>query len=201
MTTTSKLTLEQYLKLPETKPYSEFVDGEVVQKAMPTLAHSIIQHLLSVVFGLYFRTNPIAIGATELRCIIGPPGRELAHLPDFVVIAIDRLRGLAGDRPFYGAPDLAVEILSPDDRMVDVMAKVTFYLENGVRLVWVINPVGRTVLVMATPSELRILGEDDTLDGGAVVPGFSTTVRDILPPAGLLEQPGPRDRGLHDSSA
>jgi Uma2 family endonuclease len=183
--TTTKLTLDEFLALPETKPGSEYVNGEVVQKPMPTLAHMIVQHLLSLVVGLYLKASPIGIAGPELRCVFGPPGQELARLPDFVVTATDRLRGARGDEPFRGAPDLAVEILSPDDRMVQVMEKVTFYLANGVRLMWVVNPEARTVMVMSSPSSSRILTEDETLDGGDVLPGFSTPVRDILPPRDL----------------
>jgi Uma2 family endonuclease len=83
------------------------------------------------------------------------------------------------------APNLAVEILSPDDRMTDVMDKLRFYLLHGVRLVWLIDPENRTVTVMTSVSEARILSEDDTLDGGDVLPGFTCAVRDILPPAEL----------------
>jgi Uma2 family endonuclease len=188
MATAGKVTLAEFLALPETEPGSELVDGEVMQKPMPTLAHTIIQHLLSLVIGLYLRSNPIAIAGPELRCILGPPGQEEPRLPDFVVIAIARLAGAHGGDPFRGAPDLAVEILSPDDRMIRVMEKVQFYLENGVRLVWVINPEARTVMVLSNMTESRILNEDETLDGGDVLPGFSTLVRDILPSHDLLRR-------------
>lgn len=186
MATTAKLTLDEYLALPETKPYSEYVDGEVVQKTMPSFAHSVVQSLLSLVFGLYLRANPIGICGSEMRCIIGPPGEELARLPDFLFIRMERLIGVRGNRPFTGAPDFAVEILSPDDRMSEVMTKVAFYLTHGVRLVWIIDPEARTVMVMTTPAEMRVFTDNDTLDGGDVLPGFSTPVRDILPPSGLL---------------
>jgi Uma2 family endonuclease len=188
MAKTGKMTLAEFLALPETEPGSELIGGEVLQKPMPTLAHTIIQHLLSLVIGLYLRSNPIAIAGPELRCIFGPPGREEPRLPDFVAIAIARLAGAFGNDPFHGAPDLAVEILSPDDRVIRVMEKVRFYLENGVRLVWVIDPDARTVMVFSTLTESRILSEDDTLDGGDVLPGFSTPVREILPSADLLRR-------------
>jgi Uma2 family endonuclease len=84
--------------------------------------------------------------------------------------------------PFYGAPDLAVEILSPDDRMTRVQRKVRFYLANGVRLLWLIDPDNRIVTVMSTPDQSLVLTEDDELDGGDVLPGFRVPVRDILPP-------------------
>jgi Uma2 family endonuclease len=185
MATTAKLTLEEFLKLPETKPYSEYVDGEVRQKSTPTTEHGIIASLLSLVVGSFLRTNPLGICGTEIRCVFGTPGQELARLPDFVFISAARFaRARLG--PFRGAPDLAVEILSPDDRMVDVMEKVAFYLANGVRLVWLVNPYDRTVTVFASPTNPRVFTENDTLDGGEVLPGFSTVVREILPPAGLL---------------
>lgn len=186
MATTSRMTLEEFLKLPETKPYSEFVDGEVVQKPMPTLDHGIVQHLLSLVIGSFLRANPLGICGGEIRCIIGPPGQEVSRLPDFMVVLWERLRGHRGDGPLHGAPDLAVEVMSPDDRWSDVMAKVELYLAYGARLVWVIDPEARTVMVFDSPSASRILREHDELDGGPVLPGFSVAVREILPPANLL---------------
>jgi Uma2 family endonuclease len=183
MATTSKLTLDEYLKLPETKPYNEFVGGELVQKTMGTLGHSIVQNLLGFALGIYLRANPIGIAVTELRCIFGPAGGEAARLPDVAFIAAHRVRGAMWNGPFYGAPDLAVEILSPDDRWVDVMAKLRFYLENGVRLVWLVDPIGRTVMVLSSPSESHILTESEVLTGGDVLPGFSVAVAEILPPA------------------
>jgi Uma2 family endonuclease len=186
MAITSRMTLEEFLKLPETKPYSEFVNGEVVQKPMPTLDHGIVQSLLSLIIGAFLQTHSIGIGGSEVRCIIGPPGREVSRLPDYMVVLWERLRGHRGDGPFHGAPDLAVEVLSPDDRWVEGMAKVELYLAYGARLVWVIDPEARTVMVFDSPTASRILREDDTLDGGDVLPGFSVVVREILPPANLL---------------
>jgi Uma2 family endonuclease len=185
MSTGMKLTLEEFLALPETKPGSEYVDGEVVQKTMPSTDHTIIQRLLSFVFTLFLREFPIAQGGTEWRCIFGPPEHELARLPDFALVLRERLRGVRGDEPFRGAPDFAAEILSPDDRMSDALAKVRLYLEHGVRLVWLIDPRTRTVLVWSIWGSPQQFGEDDMLDGGKVLPGFTTSVRDILPPRDL----------------
>lgn len=186
MTTTERLTIEQFLALPDTKPGSEYINGEVVQKPMPNIAHTVIQHLLSLAFGLYLRTNPIGIVGPELRCIFGPPDDRWGRLPDFMFIAMARLAGARADGPFHGAPDLAVEILSPDDRMTDVIAKVQFYLTYGTRLVWLVNPTARNVMVWSSPDVMQIVREDRLLDGGDLLPGFSVAVRDILPPVDLL---------------
>ena len=182
MATKQRLTLEQFLALPETKPASELVDGEVIQKAMPTLAHMIIQRLLSFVFTLYLREHPGGEAGPELRCIFGPPGEERGRVPDFVYVSAARWQGTRGDEPLRGAPDLAVEIVSPDDRPGRVAEKVAFYLLNGVRLVWIIDPADRTVTVLTPDGASHVLGEDDTLENADVLPGFSTVVRDILPP-------------------
>jgi Uma2 family endonuclease len=182
MSTGTKLTLEEFLSLPETKPGSEYVAGEVVQKSIPTTDHTIIQRLLSFVFTLFLREHPIADGGTEWRCIFGTPGHELARLPDFALVLRERLRGVRGDEPFRGAPDFAVEILSPDDRMSDALEKVRLYLENGVRLVWLIDPRTRTVMVWSRWDEAHLFVEDDVIDCGSVLPGFSVRVSEILPP-------------------
>ncbi len=178
-----KLTLEAFLARPETKPYAEYIDGKVVRKPMPTTWHGMIQGLLSFVFTLYLRAHPIRYVGPEIRCIFGPPGGERAYVPDFVFVRTEGGTAPPTNEPLRGAPDLAVEILSPTDRMMRVRQKVRFYLEHGVRLVWIVDPERRTVMVMTSPEVTRILTEDDTLDGGDVPPDFSTPVRDILPPA------------------
>jgi Uma2 family endonuclease len=180
MATSAKLTLEEFLALPETEPASELIDGEVVQKPTPTLDHGIIQRLLSFVLTLYLRAHPIGEAGSEIRCIFGPPGGERPYVPDYIFIRAGRFR--RGDRHVYGVPDHAVEILSPDDRMTDVMDKLRFYLAHGVRLVWLIDPDRRTVTVMTPPDRTRIVTESETIDGGAVLPEFSCVVGEILPP-------------------
>lgn len=187
MPTGTRLTLEEFLALPETKPGSEYLDGEVVQKSMPTTDHAIIQRLLSLVFGLFLRAHPIAEGGPEWRCVFGPAGQEWGRLPDFALVMRERLRSTRGDGPFFGAPDIAVEIMSPDDRMSDVLDKVRFYLENGVRLVWLIDPRTRTVMVWSTWDEAHLFTEADTIDGGDLLPGFTVPVADILPPRDIAE--------------
>ena len=183
MATKQRLTLEQFLALPETKPGSEFIDGEAVQKPRPTIAHGIIQRLLSFVFTLYLQSHPIGEAGPELRCVFGPPGAERAPLPDFVFVLTEHMERDTLDGPHMGPPDLAVEVLSPDDRPGSVAGKIMYYLLNGVRLVWLIDPDARIVQVFTPDRVMRELTEDDTLDGGDVIPGFAVTVRDILPPA------------------
>src|SRR5207249_711998 len=113
----------------------------------------------------------------EFRCIFGPPGRERAYVPDLAFVATGRL---TADLYLHAAPDLAIEILSPDQHMAELLDKIQFYLLNGVRLVWVIDPKRTAVAVLVPNQEARLLTPGDTLDGGDVLPGSSIAISDIF---------------------
>lgn len=183
MTTETRLTLEQFLALPETEPASEYICGEVIQKAMPTRGHGVTQGKLLQHSNNFLDVHPLGEAGSEVRCIFGPAGAERAFVPDFTFIAAERLPpGGAGlDGPFYGAPDLAVEILSPDDRPGRVLEKLDFYLRHGVRLVWLLDPQERIVRVLRPDAALAVIHPGATLDGGDVLPGFQVAVAALFP--------------------
>ena len=102
--------------------------------------------------------------------------------PDVAFVATDRLTGIESDETTYavGAPDVAVEILSPSNRAGEVNAKVLAYLEAGCRQVWIVDPERRTVAVHTPDGLARLHREDDTLDGGDALVGLSVRVGDLL---------------------
>ncbi|HET8521981.1 MAG TPA: Uma2 family endonuclease [Thermomicrobiales bacterium] len=111
----------------------------------------------------------------------------LSQNPDVIVkpdVAFVRSERLPSEQERMGimrlAPDLAVEVVSPTDRYVAVLAKMDLYREAGVPLVWLAEPQQRTVTVYSSGSEPRILTEADTLDGGDVLPGFRLPVAQIF---------------------
>jgi Uma2 family endonuclease len=84
-------------------------------------------------------------------------------------------------RGYYpGAPDLAVEVLSPDDRPKEVREKVAEWLRGGTSVVWVVDPAARTATVHEPGREPRTMSESDALRGGDVLPGFELPVREIF---------------------
>jgi Uma2 family endonuclease len=85
------------------------------------------------------------------------------------------------DRYWRVVPDLAVEVVSPSDRVGEVSDKVAEYLDAGVRLLWLIEPRRRTVTVYTPDRHARILREGDELDGGDVLPGFKLAVAELFP--------------------
>jgi Uma2 family endonuclease len=80
----------------------------------------------------------------------------------------------------HGAPDLAVEVLSPSDNPVDVQQKVRDYLEAGSRLVWVLAPLARSATIYRPDGSARLVREPESLDGEDVVPGLAIPLADVL---------------------
>ena len=78
------------------------------------------------------------------------------------------------------APDLAVEVLSPSDRMADALAKIAMYLDAGVRLVWLVDPASQTVSIFRPDAIPTKLAADEILDGGEVLPDFAVAVVEIF---------------------
>jgi Uma2 family endonuclease len=102
--------------------------------------------------------------------------------PDVAFIAADRLRGKSPPRGYMDLiPDMVVEVVSPHDTATEVEEKVLDWLNAGVRLVWVVHSRTRSVTVYRSRDEIRILGENEDLDGGDVLPGFTCRVRDLFP--------------------
>jgi Uma2 family endonuclease len=181
MATTSGLPLDEFLRLEETKPATEYACGEAFQKPMPNGPHSSIQAFLTTMLFLFLSQTKLGRVFTEYRCIFGPPGRQRTYVPDLSYVSLGRL---AGDRyvprHLLIAPDLAIEVLSPDQHMAHFLDKIQFYLLYGVRLVWVIDPATATVTVQVPGEEARILSAGDTLEGGDMLPGFRVAVDDIF---------------------
>jgi len=127
------------------------------------------------------------VKAHSLGAVLGAEtGFQIAHDPDTVRaldVAFIRADRVGGKRPqgfFPGAPDLAVEVLSPGDRASEVIAKVEDWLGAGCRAVWVIDPKTRTVTVYDDSRNAVILAATDTLDGGDLLPGFHRLVAEIF---------------------
>jgi Uma2 family endonuclease len=182
MATATKLTLDEFLARPETKPYSEYVDGEVWQKPMPDADHGRLQFILTLLIRRFLEQTPLGVVVLEWRCIFGPPGQQRIFVAD-VAFATHERRAVKGrnERKFlWTAPDLAIEVLSPDQDAEKFAEKLFFYLMHGVRLVWVVNPWERTVRIFRPGEDSRLLNRGDVLDGADVLPGFSVAVDEIF---------------------
>lgn len=178
-----RLTLEEFLALPETEPASEFICGEVFQKPMPDTPHSLLQPYIWMLLFQFVTARNLGRVGTEWRCIFGPHMAQRAFVPDIVYASYDRMpRGDARTHRYLRtAPDIAVEVSSPDHHGSRLAAKVQFYLRHGVRLVWLVDPSTEEIFVYSpNQDEAIVLRPGDALTGGDVLPGFEAAVADIF---------------------
>ena len=180
-TTGAKLmTAEELLAMPDDGYRYELVRGELRQMAPPGLYHGVNGSRIVETLLPHVRRN--GLGEVPLPS----PGFILSRNPDHVrepdvsFIRQERIDEVGYTRRYFPeAPDLVVEVISPNDRYADVDEKVADWLGAGVQMVIVVNERNRTVHVH-TPDGVTELTEADTLDGGDVVPGWRMAVADIF---------------------
>jgi Uma2 family endonuclease len=156
----TSLTLEAFLAMPETKPASEFIDGEISQKPMPQGKHSAVQSEFVPTVNSQLKAAKIARAFSELRCTFG--GRSI--VPDASVWLWDRIAtDESGDiaNVFSSAPDWTIEILSPDQRHTKVVKNIVHCLHHGSAMGWLIDPDDRTVFIYHPHGILEIFDEPD----------------------------------------
>jgi Uma2 family endonuclease len=140
------LTLQEFLQLPETKPASEYINGQIIQRPMPQGKHSKLQGELVPAINASVKPKKIARAFPELRCTFG--GRSI--VPDVAVFTNARIpRDENGDiaNLFTEAPDWTIEILSPDQSSTKVINKILHCLDHGTHMSWLIDPAERLILV------------------------------------------------------
>lgn len=106
---------------------------------------------------------------------------DTVRAPDVAFVTRTRIEEVGEFEGFWpGAPDLAVEVISPGDLYTEVGEKVQEYLNAGARAVWVVDPRRRTITVYRSLTDTTILIDSDTLDGGDIIPGFSCRVAEVF---------------------
>ncbi|MGM3308058.1 Uma2 family endonuclease [Anabaena sp. WFMT] len=164
------LTLDEFLQLPETKPASEYIDGQIIQKPMPQGKHSIVQGELVPAINFIVKPQKIARAFPELRCTFG--GRSI--VPDIAVFVWDRIpRDENGEvsNTFAISPDWTIEILSPDQNQTKVTKNILHCLKYGSQMGWLIDPGERTVFVYHANQQVEVFDEPDMLIS---VPSFAS---------------------------
>ena len=183
-TTGAKLmTAEELLAIPR-EDYRgwryELIRGELTKTMSAGFDHGT--QAANIVGSLWVHTRRRNVGkvATSETTFLLATDPDHARIPDVAFVRQERL-SLFGKTPgaFHGPPDLAVEVISPTDRLTRVADKVQDWLEHGTRMVIVVNPRNRTVQVHTSDGVVE-LAEADALDGGDVVPGWSMAVADIF---------------------
>ena len=143
---TNNLSIEEFLALPETKPASEYIDGQIYQKPMPQFQHSTFQIEIATAINLICKPQKLAFAFPELRCNFG----DVSIVPDIAVMRWANIPFLANKRvanEVPTAPDWIIEILSPNQSPLRVMNKIGSAITNGSELGWLISPAQDFIMV------------------------------------------------------
>ena len=179
MSTVQQITTAEQL-LVANLPHCELIGGELVMMSPAGFDHG--RFASRIVAALENHTAQRGLGFVTTA----EAGFQLAHDPDTVrapdvaFVRADRIPSDGVQGFFQGAPDIAVEVVSPNDRANEVVAKVQDWLRAGCAMVWVVDPKNRTVTVHCNGREITVLTVADTLTGGDVLPEFSMRVADVF---------------------
>ena len=172
---------EELLNMPDDGFRYELVKGELRKMSPAGSEHGAIIINLTVPLAAHIKANKLGVvfGAeTGVKIATSP---DTVRAPDIAVVRQERIPEGGIPKGFWpGAPDLAVEVTSPGDSFEEVEEKVEDWLAAGTKAVWIVNPKRRTVNVYRALNDVAILTEENELDGGTVVPGFSCHVADIF---------------------
>lgn len=166
--------------LPDGNRHYELVRGELRPMTPAGIEHG------RIVAKLTWRLMEYASAHNLGLVVAGEPGfwigtqPDTVRAPDVAFIRQERLAGASEKGFWHGAPDLAVEVISPNDKYTEVDEKIADWLAAGTQLIFVVNPRRSTVKVYEAAAPVRELAETDILDGGSVVPGWALPVRDLF---------------------
>jgi len=158
----------------------ELSEGELLPMTPVGMEHGAIVVRLARLLGAFVDEKHLGLVGTEIgfRLARDP---DTVRAPDVAFVAKHRLPQEGVPKKFAEfAPDLAVEVLSPEDTASEILRKVEEYLAAGVALAWVVDPATRTVTVYRSLRDIQILSADQELDGGTVLPGFRAPVAEIF---------------------
>ena len=178
---TKTWTDEAFMALPDDGHHYEIINGELIDMGNSGALHGYVCSLALAALAGYILPKKLGVILDSSTAFKMKNGNKRS--PDIAFFAKERLQGMAVLPSGYleGAPDLAVEVLSPGNTVEEIEDKLTEYFENGSRLVWVIHPTQHYVLVYRSAQEPdRLLKEKDSLDGEEVIPGFSLAIADLF---------------------
>jgi Uma2 family endonuclease len=166
--------------IPKMDGLFELVDDQLVEKHRSFLSGATCVKL-TIILGTYIQTKNLGTLASEVTFRCFPNKLRQVRRPDLAFIAAARLAQIPDDGNVPVAPDLAIEIISPGDTILDLDDKLIDYRAAAIPLVWVVNPHAQNVRIFRPGQRIEELFGTDTLTGDAILPGFSVNLREIFP--------------------
>jgi len=181
MSVATKVTAEQLLRMPDDGHRYELIAGELKKMTPAGWRHGAVGGRLYALLARHVLDHDLGelfLAETGFLLARDP---DTVRAPDIAFLGKGRLSAATPGEAFWpGPPDLAVEVVSPGDTLGEIDEKVQAWLAAGAKIVWVVNPRWCNVTVYRSPTDIRVLTEQDDLDGQDVVPGFRCPVAAIF---------------------
>ena len=181
MTTQVQTTADELLRLPRGRNRYELIRGELRTMAPAGYEHGKLAMDFATRLNVYVKANKLSTvtaAGTGFKLTTDP---DTVRAPDAAFVSQKRLGEVGPVQGYWpGAPDLAVEVVSPNDLYTEVSDKVAEWLGAGSSMVVVVNPRRQQVFVHAPNANVKVLGVDDTLEGGEVVPGWQLPIKELF---------------------
>ncbi|GGM93906.1 hypothetical protein GCM10007092_04060 [Thermus composti] len=173
----TRLKAEEFFALPLER--GELVDGEVREAMPPKPEHGRIAGEVFFRIRLWLEETRLGVAGVEGGFVLRrDPDR--VRSPDVWYLSRERLEAIAREGFYEGAPDLAVEVVSPGEEALGLLAKVLDYLEAGAKAVWLVYPELKAAEVYGPDGRGRLLGLGEALEGGEVLPGFRLPLSELF---------------------
>jgi Uma2 family endonuclease len=180
-TLTKPVRADELLEMPDDGYRYELVEGELRRMSPAGEEHGLVGMELAIPLGSHVKKHKLGklyLAETGFLIKTDP---DTVRAPDIAFVRIERIKETPRIKGYrVGAPDLAVEVISPADTVSEVEDKVAEWLAGGARMVWIVSPKLHTVTVYRSLTEIVTLTAKDKLDGGEVVPGFEINVAEIF---------------------
>src|SRR5215472_3841752 len=174
--------MQEIILSDNVKPALEWVNNRVLQKVTPRRRHALAQARFCGALDAWARFNKSGMAGTEWHFQVQPPG-EIARtlVPDVAYLSFERMpkSELEATEIARIAPDVVVEVRSPEDLQVDIDEKTRVYLKAGTRVVFLVDPKRRTITALGADGVTKRFVETDTVDYPAL-PGLAFPARELF---------------------
>jgi len=160
--------------------WTELVEGEIIQHIPTGFLHGRIEALIATLLSIFVRKHKLGVvfgGETGIYTRRNP---DTVRGVDVAYISHERLAQSTSHSYLDVAPELVVEVMSPNDSWTEIDDKLDEYFGIGVQLIWIVNPKRQQIHIYTAHTKFEILGVADTLTGGSVLDGFAVAVSEIF---------------------
>lgn len=169
----TRMSLEEFMALPDDGNRHEVSEGELITMPPAQNRHCWTEQEINYLLNLHVRRNRLGRVYTSDMGFLLTAEPLTVRSPDVAFVAKERVLPPTQEGYFPGAPDLAVEVVSPSESMRDVRLKVDLYFQHGTRCVWVVYPDAEMVHIYEAPNRILVRRGDEPVTAEGVVAGFA----------------------------